>query len=69
MTCVLGSYCLCPQVSVITVEVKCVMMEVLFAFCSFIRKFGERQTPDWMGLKESVQVLSSSRVFDNFKKF
>lgn len=45
------------------------MMEVLFAFCSFIRKFGERQTPDWMGLKESVQVLSSSRVFDNFNVY
>lgn len=45
------------------------MMEVLSAFCSFIRKFGERQTPDWMGLKESVQVLSSSRAFDSFKKF
>lgn len=49
-----------PQISVVAVEGKCavvmMMTEVLFAFCSFVRRFGEREreTPNLMGLKESI---------------
>lgn len=57
---------LCPQVSVIAIGVKCGMQ------CSLnsVRVLGlerEREIPDLMGFRESIEVFPSSGDLDNFK--